>query len=150
MKIYFEKKKIKSMQACIHFPSKANPSAVYLKEICNCVVSARKEFHTIEMQFSNWKEKNPTIILAFFPDNEKNKIPVSAKSKLGQYSNSLVVNQHGFTWCFYIKNTIEKAFFLHHIHHSASVCACYPKGRVHPGLHQKQGGQQVREMILLW
>lgn len=45
------------MQSCEHFPLKANPLAIYLKEICSCVVSARKEFHTTEMQFSNRKKK---------------------------------------------------------------------------------------------
>lgn len=44
------------MQSCEYFPLKANPLAIYLK-ICSCVVSARKEFRTTEMQFSNRKKK---------------------------------------------------------------------------------------------
>lgn len=70
------------MQSFVHFPSKVNPLAVYLKEICNCVVSARKEFHTIEMQFSNRKEKNTTM-LASFPDNEKTKFLALPNQSLG-------------------------------------------------------------------
>lgn len=72
------------MQACVHFPSKANPLAVYLKKFCNCVVSARKEFHTIEMQFSNRKgKKKTTTILAFFPDYEKTKFLSLPNQSLG-------------------------------------------------------------------
>lgn len=59
------------MQACVHFPSKANPLAVYLKEICKCVVSARNEFHTIEMQFSNRKEKKPQLFWPSFQIKKK-------------------------------------------------------------------------------
>lgn len=70
------------MQACAHFSSKADPLAVYLKEICSCVVSARKELHTIEMQFFNRKEKT-TIILTFFPDNGKPKILALPNQSLG-------------------------------------------------------------------
>lgn len=149
MKIYFEKKKLKSMQACIHFPSKANLLAVYLKEICNCVVSARKEFHTIEMQFSNWKEKNPRLFWPFFLIMKKQNscfCQIKAWAVL-KFSCNKPTRIH---LMFLYKEHCWKGLFLHHIHHSASVCACYPKGRVHPGLHQKQGGQQVREMILLW
>lgn len=70
------------MRVCVHFPSKANPLTVYLKEIGSYAVSPRKEFHTIEMQFFNRKEKN-TIILAFFPDNGKTKILALPNQSLG-------------------------------------------------------------------
>lgn len=136
------------MQACAHFPSKANPLAVYLKEICSCVVSAGKEFHTIEMQFIKREEKN-IIMLVFFPDDEKPKILALPNQSLAvlKFSCNKPTQIHLMSlykeyYC------IEKAFFLHHFHHS-SVCAAASKGRVHPGLIQSRvGSRWGREWIL--
>lgn len=130
-----------------HFPSKANSLAVSLKEICSCVTSARKEFHNIETQFSNRKEKPPFVWPFFLIMKKQNSWLCQIKTwAVLEFSFNKPTQIHlMFLYKGYC--CIEKAFFLHHIHQCFSVRLLPP--RLSPSwLHPKQGGQQARERIL--